>query len=500
MKSNESILTLEHIVKQFPGVKAVDDVSLEIRKGEIHAILGHNGAGKSTLVKIISGAYRKDSGRMIFDGEDVDFTSPADGIAHGVGMVYQELDLIPYLSASENIFLGQKRFLNRAGLIDKEQRKQEAERLIERFAVDIDLDVPVNTLSISKQQLITIAKVLSRRAKLMIFDEPTAALNDSEVEKLFSIMDMLTSDGIAIVWITHRLDEVFRMANRVTLMRDGKWLSTHGIKDINMQEIVEAMTGQTETEPQAHLVSHATDEVVLSCDGLSMGKTYHDISFDMHKGEVLGITGLIGCGSTEIAKSLFAVLKPDSGRIYIKGKAVHALTPHKATKLGIAYVSEDRKASGLNLVGSVRYNISITILNAISKLGFIQFREENALTDEMIQKLKIRVSGPMQLSGTLSGGNQQKVVIAKWLLRNSEIFIMCEPTRGIDVGTKREIHRMIRDLAESGKSVLVVSSEIEEILDTCDRILVLYEGKLKAERSSNQCVKSEMMNLMYGVD
>lgn len=500
MKSNEPILILENIVKQFPGVKAVDNVSLQITKGEIHALLGHNGAGKSTLVKIISGAYRKDSGKMIMDGEEVDFKSPSEGIAHGVGMVYQELDLIPYLSASENIFLGQNRFRNKFGFIDKAERKKVAQEIIAKFGVDVDLDVPVNELSISKQQLVTIAKAISRKAKLMIFDEPTAALNDNEVEKLFSIMEMLTSEGIAIVWITHRLDEVFRMANRVTLMRDGKWLSTHGIADITMQEIVEAMTGQAETGEKTHLVSKATDEIMLSCKDLCMGKIYNDITFDLHKGEVLGITGLIGCGSTEIAKSLFAVLKPDKGTISVKGVPVHNFTPHHATKLGIAYVSEDRKGDGVNLIGSVRHNITATILDLVSKLGFLQFSEEQELAAKMIKRLEIRTSGQDQLVGTLSGGNQQKIVIAKWLLRNSEIFLMCEPTRGIDVGTKREIHKMIRDLAASGKAVLVVSSEVEEILDTCDRILILYEGKLKAKLSSEQCVKSDMMNLMYGVD
>lgn len=482
MKENQDILVLEHINKAFPGVKAVDDVSLTVREGEIHALLGHNGAGKSTLVKIISGAYQKDSGRMLLDGKELKLSSPADGLNEGICMVYQELDLIPYLDGNENIFLGQERFLNKFGLINRKQRHEAAQELVTRLGVDINLDVPVRNLSISKQQLIAITKALSHNARIMVFDEPTAALTESEANKLFDIMRLLTKQGMGIIWITHRLDEVFRMADRVTLMRDGKWLSTNDLENVKMTDIVEAMTGEKEDEQQSVKHNAAQEGPCrISCRNLSLDKVYQDISFDLHAGEVLGITGLIGCGATEIAKSLFAVLHPQSGEIHVNGKRMRRYTPHAAVRNGIAYISEDRKGDGLNLIGSVRSNISITILKKLSRFGFINFSKEAEAAAEMIERLAIRVAGPMQTAGTLSGGNQQKIVIAKWLLKEAGVFIMCEPTRGIDVGVKREIHKMIRSLAKSGIAVLVVSTEIEEIIETCDRILILYEGRVNAE-------------------
>lgn len=498
---NEIMLKLEHIVKIFPGVRAVDDVSFDVKKGEIHALLGHNGAGKSTLVKIISGAYKKDSGKIILDSEEINLSSPEDGLKKGIGMVYQELDLIPHLDGSENIFLGQDIFKNKCGFIDANKRYHEAVKIVETFGVNIDLTVPVKTLSVSKQQLITIAKAISRKAKVIIFDEPTAALNNSEAERLFSIMKRLTEQGVSLIWITHRLDEVFQMADRVTLMRDGKWLSTNNIADMKMTQIVSALTGiDAEEQSKVTNVSQRKENVLLSCKNLCAGKTFQNISFDMYEGEVLGITGLIGCGATEIAKSLFAVHDINSGTILINGKEIKNFTPEIAVKKGIAYVSEDRSREGLNLIGSVRKNISLTILKELSKFGFLNFSKEAELTDSMVNKLDIRIANHMQLAGTLSGGNQQKVILAKWLLKKPQIFVMCEPTRGIDIGAKREIHKIIRNLAASGLSILVVSSEVEEIIDTCDRVLILYDGKIKSELLSKDCEKQKMLNTMYGID
>ncbi|GAA0806438.1 sugar ABC transporter ATP-binding protein [Faecalicatena orotica] len=497
---DEVMLSLEHVVKQFPGVRAVDDVSFEVKTGEIHALLGHNGAGKSTLVKIISGAYRKDSGTITLDSEEINLTSPQEGIKKGIGMVYQELDLIPDLCGDENIFLGQNRFRNRLGLIDAQKRRKEAEKIISGFGIDIDLTVPVRKLGVSKQQLIAIAKAISRKTKVLIFDEPTAALNNAEADRLFGIMKMLAGQGVSIIWITHRLDEILETADRVTLMREGRRVTTKAIDQITMKEIVTELTGVTEEEQISSVnISNKTEEKLISCNHISSGKIFQDISFDLYRGEVLGITGLIGCGATEIAKTLFAVQKLSGGEVYIKGEKAEPFSPEIAAQKGIAFISEDRKVEGLNLKGDVQNNIVLTMSRQWSRFGFLNQKMEKKSAEEMVKKLDIKISDLGQLVNTLSGGNQQKIVLAKWLLKNAEVFVMCEPTRGIDIGAKREIHKMIRNLAEEGKAVLVVSSEVEEIIDTCDRVIILYDGRIKGELLSKDCVKKSMLDTMYGI-
>ncbi len=497
----ETMLKLEHICKSFPGVKAVDDVTFEIKKGEIHALLGHNGAGKSTLVKIISGAYQKDAGTVTLDDEVITLTSPQHGLEKGIGMVYQELDLIPDLNGSENIFLGQRRFRNRMGFVDAKARDLEAESLIRQFGVEIDLQIPVKKLGVSRQQLIAIAKAISRQAKVVIFDEPTAALNNVEAERLFGIMRKLADAGVSLILITHRLDEVFLIADRVTLMRDGKWVVTKETGQISMKEIVGALTGVTEEEQvRTANQSSRTEEKLVSCKNISFGTVFQDVSFDLYRGEVLGITGLIGCGATEIAKALFGVCKIDRGEIILLKDKIERMTPEAAVRHKVAYISEDRKIEGLNLIGSVKDNITLTMIGEWAKAGFLNRKKEMVKAEEMVRKLDIRVAGLEQAAGTLSGGNQQKIILAKWLLKQAEIFILCEPTRGIDIGTKREIHKIIRKLAQDGCAVLVVSSEVEEIIDTCDRVMILYDGKTRGELSSEECVKKRMLDVMYGVE
>ena len=497
----ETMLKLEHICKSFPGVKAVDDVTFEIKKGEIHALLGHNGAGKSTLVKIISGAYQKDAGTVTLDDEVITLTSPQHGLEKGIGMVYQALDLMPDLNGSENIFLGQRRFRNRRGFVDAKARDLEAESLIRQFGVEIDLQIPVKKLGVSRQQLIAIAKAISRQAKVVIFDEPTAALNNVEAERLFGIMRKLADAGVSLILITHRLDEVFLIADRVTLMRDGKWVVTKETGQISMKEIVGALTGVTEEEQvRTANQSSRTEEKLVSCKNISFGTVFQDVSFDLYRGEVLGITGLIGCGATEIAKALFGVCKIDRGEIILLKDKIERMTPEAAVRHKVAYISEDRKIEGLNLIGSVKDNITLTMIGEWAKAGFLNRKKEMVKAEEMVRKLDIRVAGLEQAAGTLSGGNQQKIILAKWLLKQAEIFILCEPTRGIDIGTKREIHKIIRKLAQNGCAVLVVSSEVEEIIDTCDRVMILYDGKTRGELSSEECVKKRMLDVMYGVE
>lgn len=494
----DTLLQMKNIVKDFPGVRAVNNVSLDLRKGEIHALLGHNGAGKTTLVKILAGALKKDSGEIRLLGESVDFSSPSDAIKSGIHMVYQELDLIPYLSGAENIYLGQNRFHNIFGFINYNERLNAAQELIEGFDVDIDLSLPVRNLGISKQQIISIAKAISSEANIIIFDEPTSALNDVETEKLFEIMRKLTKQGVTLIQITHRLSEVFVVADRVTVMREGRRIFTKDIKDVNKEEIIANMTEGKVKVRNSYKSNNNISEIILKCDDLSDFQTFNDISFDVRRGEVLGLTGLIGCGAVEVAKSIYGASKRHKGHVFVKGKELIEHNPHKAKNYGLAFVSDDRKKDGLILSESVKNNITLTILSFVSKFGFIMRNEERDVVLSIIDRLSIRVSDPNQEVRTLSGGNQQKVVLSKWLVRDSELFILCEPTRGIDVSTKTEIHNMIRKFAEDEKGVIVVSSEIDEIMEICDRVLVFFEGEIYGELNYGEFDRDKILNWMYG--
>jgi len=490
---------MERIVKTFPGVRAVDDVSFELERGEIHALVGHNGAGKSTLVKIISGAYQRDGGDFYLDGQSVNFSDPGQAIAAGIHMVYQELDLIPFLSGSENIYLGQSRFHNRLGFIDHRNKLKAAQELVKRLDVEkIDLTIPVGELSVSKQQIIAIAKAISANAKIIIFDEPTSALNESETRKLFDIMRVLTKEGVTLILITHRLDEIFDIADRVTVMRDGKLIFTRPVNQVKKQEIISTMTDMEGLPSSYERSTPEFGPTLLNVQDISVSKTFHNVSFDLHKGEVLGLTGLIGCGAIEVARSIYGASQRDSGEVKINNRPIKKGNTEDAARKRLAFVSDDRKRDGLVVMGSVKTNISLTILDQISRFGFVLRKKENQIVRQMIDKLRIRVSSEDQLVSTLSGGNQQKVVLSKWLLKDSEVLLLCEPTRGIDVATKREIHHMIRDFAANGMGVLVVSSEIDEILETCDRVLVLYEGQIIGEVTYNDFNRAKIINWMYG--
>lgn len=495
----DSVLRMEHISKSFPGVRALDDVSFELRQGEIQALLGHNGAGKSTLVKIIAGAYQRDAGEMYLDGQAVNFTRPSAAIQAGIHMVYQELDLLPHLSGAENIYLGQGRFHSRLGLINHHQKLNAARELVKRLDVEIDLAAPVGEQSISKQQIIAIAKAISSNAKIIILDEPTSALNDNETRKLFEIMRRLVSEGVSLVLITHRLDEVFEIADWVIVMRDGHSVLSRNVKEVTKKDIIDEMTGGEAPRAAAERRITEFDKVVLECEHLSASKRFQDISFKLHFGEVLGLTGLIGCGATEVARAIYGADPRDSGRVLVNNLPAKAGNTTDAARKGLAFVPEDRKSDGLVLIESTRNNLTLSILNQLTRFGFVNRKLESAKSRQMISSLSIRVASEHQVVGTLSGGNQQKVVLSKWLLKESPILLLCEPTRGIDVATKSEIHYMIRDIAANGFSVLVVSSELDEILDTCDRVLVMYEGKIFGELTSSEFDRTKILDWMYGV-
>ncbi len=494
----DSVLRMERITKSFPGVRALDGVSFELQRGEIHALLGHNGAGKSTLVKVIAGAYQRDGGGMYLDGQEVNFASPAAAIRAGIHMVYQELDLIPYLSGAENIYLGQGRFHNRFGLINHRQKLKGAGELIKRLGVEVDLAAPVGEQTISKQQIVAIAKAISSKAKVIILDEPTSALNDNETRKLFEIMRLLVSDGVSLVLITHRLDEIFEIADRVTVMRDGRSVLSRDVKDVTKGEIIFQMTQGASTHSDVQRKSVELDRVVLKCEELSAGGRFSDITFDLHRGEVLGLTGLVGCGAVEVARAIYGADPRDSGSVVVNGVVIKAHNTSDGASKGLAFVPDDRKRDGLVLIESTKNNITLSILGQLTRSGFVNRKLESAKARQMISNLSIRVPSENQPVGTLSGGNQQKVILARWLLRNSPVLLLCEPTRGIDVATKSEIYRMIRELAADGLSVLVVSSELDEILETCDRVLVMYEGKIFGELTSSQFDRSKILDWMYG--
>ena len=497
----KNILEMKGIVKEFPGVRAVDNVTLTLREGEIHAILGHNGAGKSTFVKVLSGACKKDKGEIIINGDQVDFKNPREAINAGIHMVYQEMDLIPYLSGAENIFLGQKRFHNKLGLIDYEERLKAAQNLANTFDANIDLSKPVGKLNISKQQIVSITKAISSETKIIIFDEPTSSLNDIETNKLFDVMRLLTKEKVSIVLITHRLSDVFSISDRITIMRNGKLVVTKNIEDISREEIIHYMTDEKHEPKRKRRLNNGINdhEIILDCKDISDGSTFKNISFQLRKGEVLGLTGLIGCGDLEVARTIYGASRCTEGEVKLNGSLIKPGNVKDAIDKGLAFVSDDRKRDGLNLVESVKNNISITILEYLNKFGFINRRREQSRVETIVEKLKIRLSSINQITQTLSGGNQQKVVLSKWLLRNADVLILCEPTRGIDVSTKAEIHNMIREFASEGMGVLVVSSEIDEILQTCDRVLVLYEGKIFGEEKYKDFDRKRILSWMYGV-
>jgi len=494
------ILELRAIRKAFPGTVAVDDVDLDLRSGEIHGLVGHNGAGKSTLMKIIAGALAMDHGTIRLKGREVTFRSPRDAIAAGICMVYQELDLAPNLSGHANIFLGDHTYRTWPGLLRNKQEVRAATEVLSRLGVtDIDLNLRVDRLSLSNQQIIAIAKALSKNAQLIILDEPTSALNETEIRRLFQVMQRLKNENVAIVFITHRLDEIFEVADRVTVMRNGTVIVDSPIQETNRGQIVSAIAAR-EVLPvgRVEAAKGSTTRVVLKVDNLRVGDSVHGVDFSLHGGEVLGITGLMGCGAVEVASALFGAIKHTSGTIWHDGQGVAHPTPASSVKRGIGFVPHDRKAQGLVLMSSVRNNITLPIVRKISRFMLVRRAVESQLLETAVRQLSIKLSKVGQRVSTLSGGNQQKVVFAKWLTERRDLLILCEPTRGIDIGTKSEIERMIRQLAARGIAIIVVSYEIEEILNTCDRVLVLYEGHVARELSGSGLTKDLVVEAMYG--
>lgn len=487
------ILTMENISKSFPGVKALDDVTFNIYSGEAMALIGENGAGKSTLMKILSGVYKKDAGSIKLNGELIEMSSPNDAIQNGIGIIHQELNLVPDLSVTENIFLGRE-IESKLRKLNKKQMHNVAESLLESLNIDIDPNALVSTLSIAQQQMVEISKALSLNAEIIVMDEPTDTLTDTEVESLFNIIDKLKAQGKGIVYISHRLGEIMDKCERVTVLRDGKLVDEKRIEEVTENEIIRLMVGRT-LEEQFPFENHNTEEDILVVENLC-NRHVDSINFSVKKGEILGISGLVGAGRTELSKTLYGAYKTHSGSIVLNGKQLNLKSPKDGLENGIVYVSEDRKHDGLILMMDIKHNISLPSLDKFKgKLGINQ-KEERRVAEEYVEKINIRTPSINQTVENLSGGNQQKVAIARALLTDPEVLILDEPTRGVDVGAKREIYELLNKIKEMGKSIIMVSSEMPEILGMSDRILVLHEGKQKGILNRHEATQEKIMSLI----
>ena len=490
----EVILTMNDIDKSFPGVHALDHVHFDVQRGEVHALMGENGAGKSTLMKVLTGIYTKDSGTIEFEGREVEFHNAREAQDAGVVIVHQELNMVGHLTVAQNIFIGRE--FKKGIKIDDKKMNEEASKLFKRLNIDIDPTATMSDLTVGKQQMCEIAKAISHEAKVIVFDEPSAALTESEIEELFKIIRDLREQNLGIVYISHRMDEIKVITDRVTVMRDGGYVGTLITKDCTKDDIINMMVGRViYEEPKTKSMVPEDAPVVLKVEHLNAGKMVQDISFELRKGEILGFSGLMGAGRTETARAIFGADAKESGDIYVNGKKVTINSPEDAVKAGIGYLSEDRKRFGIVVQKTIAENSTLASLDRFMKGIFINKKKENEITQKYVDSLATKTPSIDQLVVNLSGGNQQKVVIAKWLVRDCEILIFDEPTRGIDVGAKNEIYKLMNRLAAEGKSIIMISSEMTEILRMSDRIIVMCEGKVTGEIDIEEVSQEKIMTL-----
>lgn len=487
-------IELNNISKTFPGVKALSNVSISLKEGEVHALLGENGAGKSTLIKILTGVYQPDAGAEIHIGDETySSLTPIQAMRSGIAVTYQDFALFPNLSVAENIAIGNAIEKN-AKILSWKEIRAVASAALERIHVEMDLSATLDSLSAAKQQLVAIARALVGDAKLLILDEPTSALSKNEVENLFTIIRQLKSEGITILFIGHKLDEIFAVSERITILRDGCFIGTYDADKITVDEVIAKMVGRS-VEYERLEVSNVSDEVLLKVENLSCAGNYADVSFELKKGEILGLTGLVGSGRTELCLSFFGLNKPDSGHIYFDGEELNLKDTEDAVSKGIAFVPEDRRTQGLVVRKDIQSNITLAILKRLTnKLSLIKAGESKEIVDDMMEKLSIHPNIPEMEASKLSGGNQQRVVIAKWLATNPKMLIIDEPTNGVDIGAKNEIHQMLRDLADQGMGIIMISSELPEILALSTRILVMRRGRIAAEFEGGSATQEEIMH------
>ena len=489
----DAILVMEDIDKSFPGVHALDHVHFDVRSGEVHALMGENGAGKSTLMKVLTGIYSKDSGTITYEGKEVAFTNTREAQDAGIVIVHQELNMVGDLTVAQNIFIGRE--FMKGFAIDDKKMIEESKKLFDELHIDINPRDKMSDLTVGKQQMCEIAKAISHQAKVIIFDEPSAALTEKEIEDLFVIIRDLREKGLAIVYISHRMDEIKVITDRVTVMRDGGYVGTLITKDCTKEDIINMMVGRVIYEdPKTESKVPKDAPVVLKVEHLNAGRMVQDVSFELRKGEILGFSGLMGAGRTETARALFGADPKTSGDIYVNGEKVTINSPQDAVKHGIGYLSEDRKRYGIVVQKTITENSTLASLDNYMRGFFINKSEEKKVTEKYIQELATKTPSPDQLVVNLSGGNQQKVVIAKWLVRNCDILIFDEPTRGIDVGAKNEIYKLMNKLASEGKSIIMISSEMTEILRMSDRIVVMCEGKKTGELDISEATQEKIMD------
>lgn len=487
----EYIVEMEHITKIFPGVKALDDVSFNLKAGEVMALLGENGAGKSTLMKILSGVYSRNNGNISIFGQSIGELNPKIAQSLGIAIIHQELNMCQHLSIAENIFLGREK--KKSGIVSFKQMNLESKQILDRLNIDLDPETIVGDLPVSKQQMVEIAKALSTNAKVLIMDEPTSALTSKEIGDLFVIIKKLKSEGHSIVYISHRLEELQYIVDRVTIMRDGKYITSGNFSDFSMDEIISNMVGH-EIKEKFPRVTCERKNKILEVKHLNAGKMVRDVSFDIYAGEIVGMAGLMGAGRTETTRAVFGIDPRESGQFLLDGKNVKIRNPKDAIKLGIVLAPEDRKKDGLCTRLSVRENIAMPNLDMLcNKFGMVNKSKEQQMTEKMTEDLAIKLANSEVDAGSLSGGNQQKVVIAKWLARNSRVVIFDEPTRGIDVAAKVEIYNLMNQLKLKGIGVLFVSSEMPEVMGISDRILVMCDGKITGELRSDEATQDQIL-------
>lgn len=476
----EIILEMKDITKAFAGVQALSKAELLLREGEVLALMGENGAGKSTLMKILTGIYRKDSGRIIYQGKEVEFNGPFESEQAGICIVHQELNMMNDLTVAQNLFIGHEDM--KGPFINDAELQRKAKILFDNLGIDIDPAKKIAQLTVGKQQMVEIAKAISKKSKIIVFDEPTAALTETEIEQLFRVIKELKSKGTGIIYISHRMDEINVISDRVSVMRDGEYVGDLQTASCTKDDIIKLMVGRTiYSKPKEKSMVDPKAPVVLKVEGLNRGKAVKNVSFELRQGEILGFAGLMGAGRTEVARLIFGADRADSGKIFIKGQEVQIRSPQDAVKAGIGYLSEDRKRYGLLLEKSVEENTVLSSLNDFVKRFFIDKAKVAEISSNYVQKLNTKTPGVKQIVKRLSGGNQQKVVIAKWLCRDCDILIFDEPTRGIDVGAKSEIYNLMEELVAQGKSIIMISSELTEVLRMSDRVIIMCEGKVSGD-------------------
>lgn len=494
VQTQQPVLQLRGIRKSFANVEVLHGVDFELLPGEVHALMGENGAGKSTLAKIISGVYTKDAGEYRIDGELVEFKSTQDAIAYKISIMHQEFNLIPAFNVADNIYLSNEPM--NGVFIDKKKLMKDAQQLADQVKLSVPIHRLVRDLTVAQQQLVEISKCLSVKSRVVIMDEPTAPLSINEAEKLFALIEELKSQGIAIIYISHRMDEIFRISDRVTVMRDGELVGMYNTKDLTRDSLIQYMVGRDLSHMYIHTLNQVTDEVMLRVTGLNCrAKSLKNISFELHRGEILGFAGLVGAGRTELMECILGLQKFDSGEIEVKGKRITAPKISQMIAMGLGYVPEDRKQNGIITSMNVQENLTLASLRKCRSGKLLSHKKELKITEDIVKKLNVRCARYTQKLVNLSGGNQQKISVGKWLSTDMDILILDEPTRGVDVGAKAEIYQIMSDICNSGISIIMISSEMPEVIGMCSRVLVMCEGRITGELQKEQMSEFEIMKL-----